>query len=303
MRLLLTGCFDYTNKQIELLKSIGFDVYYIKNESDKIPFDTKSFEAVVCNGLFLYHNIKDFKNLKIIQLTSAGLDRVPLDYINNKSIQIHNARGVYSIPMAEWALTKVFDVYKNTEFFHNNQKEKKWIKERNLREINGKKVAVIGAGNVGEEVAKRFGALNASVDGFDIGPKVNPLFLHVFGIDTLPAKICEYDIIVVTLPLTADTLGMFNYKLLSMMKGNSIIINISRGAVFNENDLTKLLTNRPDIIAALDVFESEPLTVNSELWNLPNAILSPHNSFVSEGNSNRMFSLIFKNLKHFISIQ
>lgn len=303
MRLLLTGCFDYTNKQIELLKSIGFDVYYIKNESDKIPFDTKSFEAVVCNGLFLYHDIKDFKNLKIIQLTSAGLDRVPLDYINNKSIQIHNARGVYSIPMAEWALTKVFDVYKNTEFFHNNQKEKKWIKERNLREINGKKVAVIGAGNVGEEVAKRFGALNASVDGFDIGPKVNPLFLHVFGIDTLPAKICEYDIIVVTLPLTADTLGMFNYKLLSMMKGNSIIINISRGAVFNENDLTKLLTNRPDIIAALDVFESEPLTVNSELWNLPNAILSPHNSFVSEGNSNRMFSLIFKNLKHFISIQ
>lgn len=303
MKLLLTGCFDYSNKQIELLKSIGFDVYYIKNESDKIPFDTKSFDAVVCNGLFLYHDIKDFRNLKIIQLTSAGLDRVPLDYIKNKSIQIHNARGVYSIPMAEWALTKVLDVYKNTEFFHNNQKGKKWIKERNLREIDGKKVAVIGAGNVGEEVAKRFGALNASVDGFDISPMVKPFFLQVFGMDTLADKICEYDIIIVTLPLTAETKGMFDHKLLSKMKGSSMIINVSRGAVFNEKDLTNLLIDRTDIIAALDVFESEPLNVNSKLWNLPNAILSPHNSFVSEGNNYRMFSVIFNNLKHFISIQ
>ena len=69
-------------------------------------------EGVVCNGLFLHHPIERFPNLRFIQLTSAGYDRVPMDIVREKGIEIHNARGVYSVPMAEFAVAGVLSVYK-----------------------------------------------------------------------------------------------------------------------------------------------------------------------------------------------
>ena len=81
MNLLLTGCFNYTKQHIDLLQALGYKTYFIQQESNKLPLPTNEINAVVCNGLFLYHNIDEFTRLKYIQLTSAGLDRVPLDKI------------------------------------------------------------------------------------------------------------------------------------------------------------------------------------------------------------------------------
>lgn len=298
MDLLLTGCFKYSDNQLEMLRNLGYTIHFMQNESGELPAQAKIFDAVVCNGLFLSHDIKTFSNLKYIQLTSAGLDRVPLDYIEEFGIRIYNARGVYSIPMAEWVLTKVLEIYKQSIFFSCNQRLRKWEKSRTLREVNGKNVAIIGAGSVGTEVAKRFKALGAVVTGFDLYTKNN--FDNLLKIDQLNRYITEYDIVVVTVPLTDETVGMFDYKLLSQLRANSIIINISRGKVIVEHDLVRILKEREDIIAVLDVFDSEPLNTNSELWGLSNAVLSPHNSFVSEGNNKRMFESIYNNLMNFI---
>ena len=101
MNLLLTGCFKYTEVQKEKLASLGFRIYFVQQEKEALPLAAAEVDATVCNGLFLSHNIEDFTNLKFIQLTSAGFDRVPVDYIKAKGIALHNARGVYSVPMAE----------------------------------------------------------------------------------------------------------------------------------------------------------------------------------------------------------
>ena len=122
MKLLLTGAFKYTQEQIEYIKSLGHDVVFVQDERVPIEFDISDIEAVVCNGLFLYTPIEKFKSLKFIQLTSAGLDRVPLDYIKEHNIKIANARGVYSAPMAEFALCGVLQLYKQSRFFYENQK-------------------------------------------------------------------------------------------------------------------------------------------------------------------------------------
>ncbi|MGN0560779.1 MAG: hydroxyacid dehydrogenase, partial [Candidatus Fimenecus sp.] len=113
MRLLLTGAFSYSEAQLNALRALGAELVFQKDERGAPETDFAAVEAAVCNGLFLYHDIKEFKNLKCIQLTSAGLDRVPLDYIQEKGIKLCNARGVYSVPMAEWALCGVLSLYKH----------------------------------------------------------------------------------------------------------------------------------------------------------------------------------------------
>jgi phosphoglycerate dehydrogenase-like enzyme len=88
--------------------------------------------------------------------------------------------------------------------------------------------------------------------------------------------------------------------ILKSLKNEAIIVNISRGAIIDEQALIEILSDRQDLFAALDVFEQEPLSKDSLLWSLPNIAISPHNSFVSNGNNNRLFNVIYTNLKDFI---
>ena len=83
MKLLLTGAFSYTSEQIKELEEIVGEVIYIKDERNKITRDVSEVDIVVCNSLFLYNPIENFKQLKFIQLTSAGFDRIPMDYIKS----------------------------------------------------------------------------------------------------------------------------------------------------------------------------------------------------------------------------
>lgn len=301
MNLLLTGCFQYSDEQIEILRSLGFSLYFIQQETSEIPVPASEIEATVCNGLFLSHDIDVFSNLKFIQLTSAGFDRVPVDKINARQIKLYNARGVYSTPMAEWAVFRVLEHYKQGWFFKQEQEAGQWVKHRGLREIAGTNVAVIGAGNVGQEVAKRFQAFGASTTGFDIHTDKTPGFDCMVLTDTLQDLVGKFDIVIVTAPLLPSTRGIISHDILSAMKRNAMIVNIARGGLIDETAMCEILAERKDLFAALDVFETEPLAQDSPLWKLGNVAISPHNSFVSEGNNSRMFNVIYNNLKNFIT--
>ena len=301
MNLLLTGCFKYTEIQFEQLRHLGYEIYFIQQEKESLPLDASDIDATVCNGLFLSHDISTFSNLRFIQLTSAGYDRVPVDIIKERNIELYNARGVYSTPMAEWALFRVLEHYKQGVFFKKEQDACRWTKHRGLREIAGRKVAVIGAGNVGQEVAKRFLALDAETTGFDIHTNATPFFDKMQLTDNLENAIGEYDIIVITAPLLPSTKGLISRKVLQNLKENAILVNIARGGLIDEMAMCDVLKEREDVFAALDVFEQEPLPMDSPLWKMDNVALSPHNSFVSDGNNQRMFDVMYHNLKNFIT--
>ena len=299
-RLLLTGCFPYTEEQFHQLQSLGYTTYFMQQEANELPIEPSAIDATVCNGLFLYHDIDAFENLKLIQLTSAGLDRVPVDKILKKKITLYNARGVYSVPMAEWAVLRILEQYKNAAHFASMQGKGKWNKCRTLREIAGTKVAIIGAGNAGQEVAKRFNVFGATVIGFDIHTNPVCYFQEMHLISELSRLIGEYDSVVITAPLTAETFHLIDRKILMHLKSNAILINIARGPNVDEAALIEVLAERQDLYAALDVFEQEPLAEDSPLWKMKNVAVSPHNSFVSNGNSARMFGVIYENLKRYI---
>lgn len=296
MKILLTGAFNYTKKQIEYIKSLGYEITFVQDERIPIDFDVSDIEAVVCNGLFLHTPIERFKSLKFIQLTSAGYDRVSLDYINEHNIKIANARGVYSTPMAELALCGVLQLYKQSRFFYKNQKDHKWEKHRGLLELTDKNVLIVGAGSIGTAVAKRFKAFDANVIGVDLYPNPNESFDMVCPIEELNNKLKNADVVILTLPLTGDNAGFFDKSKFELMKSSAILVNIARGRLVNQDDLISALEQNQIAGAVLDVFEEEPLDESSKLWDMENVILTPHNSFVGDKNNDRMFKVISEHL-------
>ena len=233
MKALLTGAFNYSDEQIKKINQMNIDVIFEQDERN-ITTDVSDIDIVIGNSVFLYNDIKKFKKLKYIQLTSAGLDRVPLDYIEQKNIILKNARGVYSIPMAEWTILKILEIYKNSKYFIENQKERKWNKYREIYELNNKKVSIIGFGSVGQEIAKRLKAFDTyiiAVDKEDINELeyVNERVM----IPDIDKALEKSDIVILTLPLTKETERFFNKNKFLKMKDNSIFINISRGKVVN----------------------------------------------------------------------
>ena len=127
-----------------------------------------------------------------------------------------------------------------------------------------------------------------------------PFFEKVAHINNLASEIGNYDIIVLTAPYTSETHHLISYELLNSLRENAVLVNIARGGLIDTDSLIRVFQKRLDLFAALDVFEVEPLATDSPLWKLPNIVVSPHNSFVSNGNNDRMFDVIYSNLKDFI---
>jgi len=280
MNLLITGAWSDAKLHIAELEAMGNKVVFMQQEKEELPCDGAWVEGVICNGLFLSHPFSEFPNLRYIQLTSAGYDRVDMAEVERRGIEIHNAKGVYSIPMAEFAVGGVLALYKKLRLFAEKQKQHKWEKQRDLLELYGKTVCIVGCGDVGQECAKRFAAF---------GCEIVEVHRDLRNLDEWKAA----DIVVVTIALTEQTRKLIKP---TQMKKGSVLVNISRGAVVDEADLVKALDGQL-LGAVLDVFEEEPLALDSPLWDMENVIVTPHNSFVGDGDGERMRDRIRNNLE------
>lgn len=296
MNLLVTGAWRAAQSQLDALTAQGHAIVWMQEERGELPCEYSWVEGVICNGLFLHHPIERFTALRYIQLTSAGYDRVPMDYIGTHGIAIHNARGVYSVPMAELALCGVLQLYKQSRFFAANQTQSRWEKHRGLLELSGKTVCIIGCGSVGSECAKRFEAFDCRVVGVDIHSVSCRYFQRIVSLDDLERVLPEADIVVLTLPLTPDTKHLMDAGRFARMKQGAVLVNIARGAVVNTDDLAAAL-NTTLGGAVLDVFEEEPLAPDSVFWKMDHVVVTPHNSFVGDGNAERLFRVILNNLE------
>ena len=293
MNLRITGAWQQAKKYIPQI-SEKHDVIFLQHEKEELPCDPAWVEGIICNGFFLSHPIEVFCNLKYIQLTSAGYDRVPMNYVREHGIVINNARGVYSIPMAEMAVTGVLQLCKKMGELNRSQKNHQWEKQRNLQELAGKTVAIIGCGSVGTACAKRFKAFDTCVVGIDLFTRKDDNFDSMEELRNLDTVLAYSDVVVITVPLTEETKWLMNAERFVHMKGTAVLVNIARGAIVETTALVNWVNNGG--MAFLDVFEEEPLSEDSPLWDLKNVIITPHNSFISEGNDKRLKDVIMKNL-------
>ncbi len=296
MNLLITGAWGQAKDTMPQIEAMGHRVVFMQQEKDTLPCAPEWVEGVICNALFVYHPIEVFKNLRFIQLTSVGFDRVPMDYVREHGIVIHNAGDVYSIPMAEHAVACALWFYRGLGAFRDYQKSHVWEKQRDLKEIHGKTVLVIGCGNVGTACAKAFKALGCKVIGIAIHKKVADGFDEINGKDLLKDCLRLADIVLLSVPLTSETHHLISNDALSEIKDSALLINISRGEIL---DTKALQAHLPRLFgAALDVFEEEPLEPDDPLWNYENVLITPHNCFVGDGNAKRLSKVILENLQN-----
>ncbi|MBR3584870.1 MAG: D-2-hydroxyacid dehydrogenase [Oscillospiraceae bacterium] len=289
MNILITGAFPISEEEKAELEAQGHTVTIHPDERKSVERPVQ-VEAVVCNGLFLYNPIERFTSLRVIQLTSAGLDRVPQTYIRTRGIELYNAAGVYSVPMAEFVIGGILQLYKQGRFFTDRQRSRRWEKHRGLLELNGKRVCILGCGDVGRETAKRLKAFECRIIGVNRTVRELPYFDSVQPLDRLAEIAADSDILICCIALTEETRGIVSREVFTRLRPGAVFVNVARGALVDEQAMTAWL--RGGGCAVLDVFEEEPLPESSPLWAMENVILTPHNSFVGEENRARLWEKI-----------
>ena len=164
-----------------------------------------------------------------------------------------------------------------------------------LLELSGKRVCILGCGDVGREIAKRLRAFGCHITGVNRTVRVLPDFDEVLPLDKLAETAAACDILVCCIALTPETRGIVSEKIFGRLHDGAVFVNVARGALADEAALTKWLQNGG--CAVLDVFEEELLPESSPLWDMENVLLTPHNSFVGDGNRARLWEKIKENLR------
>lgn len=298
MKTLVTGAFPLTTEFRKELEQFGMEISIHPDERTLVE-QPENYEIVICNGLFLYNDIALFNQLKIIQLTSVGYDRVPMDYAEEHHIKVLNAGDAYSIPMAEFAISGILQFYKQSAFFYKNKEDHRWEKHRGLRELYGKNVLIIGTGNVGCEIAKRLKVFGCTIIGLNRTEKEIGDFDTIMPLDKLDSIVSAADIIILSIALTEETKHLIDNSALQRMKDDTVLVNVSRGSLVDENALLCWLQKHPYAGAVIDVFEEEPISITNPIWECKNAIITPHNSFVGENNKTRLERVVIQHLDHY----
>lgn len=292
MKLLVTSALGADERGLDEIRALGHEVIYVQDERGALPEGARDMDGVVCNALFLHHDAADFPNLRFVQLTSAGLDRAPVDELTGRGVAVFNAKGVYSVPLAEWVVMQILQISKRARFFQRNQDARHWEKARDLTDLAGRTACIIGFGDVGREVAKRLRAFDVRIVAVDAIPTDSLLADETVGVDALDQTLPLADFVVLTVPLTPETRHLIDETTIALMRPDAVLVNVPRGGVIDENALVRALEAGKFSGVALDVFEHEPLDGNSPFWGFERVLITPHNSFVSDRTRQRLFRTV-----------
>ena len=304
MRMLMAHAQGFTQAMFDAFSAAGVEPVFLPGpEAQTYDTDFSDIDAVLCYRFFCYNEISRFPALRYIHTTSSGIDHMPLEYLRSHGITLDNARGVYSAPMAEFALGAVLHFYKCTERLRRQQCAHEWVMLESTRELPGRVVTILGAGSVGTECAKRFSAMGCRCIGLCRHPALTAYFEDVRHISELDALLPETDILLLTLPLTDETRGIIDARRLALLKPGAVLVNIARGPVADSAAVAEALRSGRLSGALLDVFDPEPLPPESALWEVENLLVTPHSSFIAEHNPQRMFELVYKDTVNWMQTQ
>ncbi|MCR8746127.1 phosphoglycerate dehydrogenase [Romboutsia lituseburensis] len=297
MKVLFT--INYGEEKFQKIRDLGYDLIYANEKNVINDKDINAIDVLVTYNPFSTLDISKLHNLKYIQTSSVGVDQIPKEKINGRNIIIANNKGGYSIPISEWIVMYILQIYKNSKIFYKQQQDKKWKMNFDMTEIYGRRIGFIGTGTIATEAAKRLKAFGVELWGVNTKGTDKKYFDRCFATNDMNEVFTNCDAVICTIPATKDTIGIINKDKFSVMKDKSVFINVGRGNIVNENDLIKYMDKFRGV--ALDVFQEEPLSEDNELWKFESITITPHNSWVSDKNNDRNFNMIYNNLKNYIN--
>jgi phosphoglycerate dehydrogenase-like enzyme len=210
---------------------------------------------------------KKMKNLKVLQMPNAGYDDA-IEYVR-EGITLCNGKSIHDDSTAELAVGLTIASLRGIPDFVRNQDKSAWVHVKN-QSINDKKIGIIGFGSIGSTIAKMLSGFSVEIIPFTQSGRDNTI-----AISNLDKHLPTLDVVILILPLTAESKHLFNAQRLSLMKAGSLLVNVARGPIVDTDALVKEL-NSGRITSALDVTDPEPLPSDHPLWKAKGVLISPH---------------------------
>ena len=266
-------------------------------------FDKYFSKATLTYGLPPVSRLSEATNLRWIQLVSAGVPQELCPVARNLGITVTNLAGLYGASIAEHALALMVMLARNLHAVVRNQQQRRWDRDviQTMFDLQGRTLAIVGLGNIGQGIARLARAYGMRVVGCRRVYRPTPFVDRVYPLSDLHAMLAQGDFVAVAAPLTRHTEGMLGPAEFRAMKRGAIYINVSRGGVAQEKALLEALHSGHVAAAGLDVYAAEPLAADHLLWSLPQVILGPHFSGEAVNQSSLAAERFARNLRAWLA--
>lgn len=291
-----------TNEQLHSLKVLT-PTYQLVLAEDASSINLDDVEIMVNWQADLGQKILNSptSRLKWIQGYSAGVDDLPLDKLKEKKILLSNASGVHGIPITETVIGMLLAHNRGLQTAIKNQEKKKWNSRIPASELNHQSLLIVGTGAIGRQLAKVAVALGMSVYGINRSGYQLENFTKTYSQSDIDQILPKMDIVVNILPLTSDTHYFYDDKRFNLMKDGVVFINVGRGPSVNTSALIAACQSGKISFAGIDVFEDEPLPIDSPLWQLDNVLITPHIAGKTTQYDRRFFEIFSENLSQYLT--
>jgi len=236
-----------------------------------------------------------------IQSSAAGLDHCLVPEVIASDVVVTSASGLFADQVAEQMLALLLGLLRGLPVFFRAMQKREFIR-RPTRDLHRATVGIVGLGGNGTRIAQVLRPFKTRIIATDMfTDEVPDCVDELRHADQLDWLLAAADVVILTVPLNAQTQGMMAAPQFSRMKPGSILINVARGPVVNEADLVTALQSGHLGGAGLDVTETEPLPQTSPLWDMPNVIITPHVGAQSRWRADDTTNLVCENLRRYFA--
>ena len=300
--------------------TLGFDVdmsifdslgevisYDITLENETIS-RVNDADIIITNKVLVTKEImNEASNLKLICISATGTNNVDLEYAKQKKISVKNVAGYSSSSVVQLAFSMIFHFIQKLSYYKKYVDEQNWQKsqifthiDKPFFELDGKKVGIIGLGDIGSNLARKVKAFDCEVVYYSTSGKNSNNEYKRVELDEL---LSTCDIISIHCPLNENTKNLLNYENMKNIKDGAILLNLGRGGIINEADLAKIIDEK-EIYCGIDVVFVEPILESNPLLRVKNKqrlLLTPHIGWASIEARTKLVSMVAKNIEEFIS--
>ncbi|WP_298750343.1 D-2-hydroxyacid dehydrogenase [uncultured Arcobacter sp.] len=292
---------------LSMLSEFGEITEYAYTKEEDTIERLKNCDVVITNKVLITKDVMDNTDIKLICISATGTNNVDLEYAKHKKIEVRNVAGYSTASVAQLTISLVLHFMQEINYYSDYVKEGNWHKskifthiDKPFSQLSGKNWGIIGLGNIGQKVAEIATAFDCNINYYSTS---NMNFNTNYNTTNLTALLETSDIISIHCPLNEKTKDLLNYENMKLLKNNAIIINVARGGIINEYDITKIIKEK-NLYFGLDTISTEPIEEDSPLnsiLELENIIITPHIAWASRESRKKLIEGVYKNIKGFIN--
>lgn len=286
------------------IRTLGELTVYDNSKESEIEVRAKDAEILLANKIRITdETLARLPKLRYIAVTATGYNNIDIDACRKRNIAVSNVRGYGSYAVAQHTIALLLEITNKVSEHYTAVKENQWSRQSqfcfwnsSMTELYGKRMGIIGWGNIGQTTAKIAHALGMEVVFYNRSKKESDFAKQV----SLDELIRSSDVVSLHAILSDENREIINRKTLSQMKKTAIVLNTARGGFINETDLKFALENNLIRAAGLDTLSIEPPPENHPLFAVHNCIITPHNAWAPVETRQRMMNIIYNNIRSFL---